>query len=921
MKRRHDFKHFFWLKLCLSIVLLTSINTIAQQNSIKYLSIRDATTIAIKTKEFKIDSLLNVLENEAKFIQLSNDLYDYAKWQYKNGTLEKAIEISKRCVQIIENLENFDEKIHKKVVNNLGFFYRKKRDYFNAYLIFKKLSGIGKIDSDTSDAYRLAGRSLQQLGDFYEAADYYERSLTVAKQIKNSQSFIISSIDASINYKEIGDFSSLDRGIEILNEAIKLANRTNDGLSVENRISRDNYFSLYNHLGNLYNDRIDFDFVKSKENYDKSLNLALAMKDPHLLTIVYNDLGFLYLHENKKEALHYLNKALKHQPDIETASIIYGNKSSYFLKLNNKEKALFNTQQSINVLTPVLINNFGNLPTKEAVSRSLYKYELLKGLMEKARIWLAFYDVNSTNSNDLFNALRTLKLADYLVDIIRFESNEQQSKLFWRKTASEIYSNAVKVCFYLNKPEEGFYFMEKNKGLLLLEDLSVRKQKEQLNLPDVINKRQLYLKTEILNCKVQLGNDSKQKDSTRLLLLKAKERYSNFIDSLETKYKLYFKKQKQDKVLSLNEVTALTDKNEVYVEYILGENDGFGMLISKTDIKFFKIKEYNKLLNLANEFRRILENPLETKKDNQVYHSVALSIYSRLFPESILEGLTNKKLIIIPDSYLQNMPFEALQTSKEPDSYFIKQNEINYAYSISFLHQNKKWKRENKNDFLGFAPINFSNGMSKLPLSKEEIMIGASLFLSDTFLYNKATKQNFIQNAENHTIIHIASHSNTTDIKNPWIVFDDEKLSLDELYLTKNTANLVVLSACKTSLGSLNEGEGVMSLARGFFNTGANSVMSTLWNTNDKSSSKILTEFYRQVKKGKTKSNALRIAKLNYINNHQLSEQSPYYWSSFVLIGDSGIIPLENNNTLFITLIFSAIFLILIYVLYKKLKY
>jgi CHAT domain-containing protein len=210
--------------------------------------------------------------------------------------------------------------------------------------------------------------------------------------------------------------------------------------------------------------------------------------------------------------------------------------------------------------------------------------------------------------------------------------------------------------------------------------------------------------------------------------------------------------------------------------------------------------------------------------------------------------------------------------------------------------------------------------MPSLLESKKEINYGASQFSSKTFLFKDATKQNFINNTKGNTILHLASHSNASDTNNPWIAFYDAKLTLDELYLTQNSADLVVLSACETSLGKLNQGEGVMSLARGFFNTGTNSVLSTLWNVNDKSSSKIITNFYKYVKKGKTKSEALRLAKLNYLKTHQLSELSPYYWSSFILIGDANHLSIQSNNTLLYSTLALFILLFISYLAYRKQK-
>ena len=89
---------------------------------------------------------------------------------------------------------------------------------------------------------------------------------------------------------------------------------------------------------------------------------------------------------------------------------------------------------------------------------------------------------------------------------------------------------------------------------------------------------------------------------------------------------------------------------------------------------------------------------------------------------------------------------------------------------------------------------------------------------------------------------------------------------------------------------------------------------------NDTATSEIMVEFYKQLKKGKTKSEALRFAKLNYFNKHKLSAQSPYYWASIVLIGDNQQMELsENNSPILIVIAVIGLLLITIF-LYKRKK-
>ncbi|MEO8933879.1 MAG: CHAT domain-containing protein, partial [Xanthomarina sp.] len=251
----------------------------------------------------------------------------------------------------------------------------------------------------------------------------------------------------------------------------------------------------------------------------------------------------------------------------------------------------------------------------------------------------------------------------------------------------------------------------------------------------------------------------------------------------------------------------------------------------------------------------------------------------------------------------------------ETTNYLIKTHTISYAYSMSYLKDNKKLNRQAKNNFLGFAPHSFNyDNLQSLPRSQSEIKTIETLITGESFMNLDATKSNFLNTINNYKIIHLSTHANANDSIAPWIAFKDDKLYLNELYTFKNQAELVVLNACKSSLGEINSGEGVFSLARGFFYSGANSVISSLWNVNDKSNQEITISFYKYLKKGKTKSAALRLAKLDYLEKHSLSEASPYYWSSLILIGDDSSMKVANYNWLQMLIISLLILISIIFI-------
>ena len=116
-----------------------------------------------------------------------------------------------------------------------------------------------------------------------------------------------------------------------------------------------------------------------------------------------------------------------------------------------------------------------------------------------------------------------------------------------------------------------------------------------------------------------------------------------------------------------------------------------------------------------------------------------------------------------------------------------------------------------------------------------------------------------------------------------------KEISMLDLSKTK----LVVLSSCSSALGSVNS-EGVYGLQRGLKLAGAESLLVSLWDVNDKSTELLMKEFYRQLLLGKTRREALLKAQeavRNYdgdMNDNDIGEYrtfaAPYYWAGFVLI-------------------------------------
>jgi CHAT domain-containing protein len=107
-----------------------------------------------------------------------------------------------------------------------------------------------------------------------------------------------------------------------------------------------------------------------------------------------------------------------------------------------------------------------------------------------------------------------------------------------------------------------------------------------------------------------------------------------------------------------------------------------------------------------------------------------------------------------------------------------------------------------------------------------------------------------------------------------------------DLYARPIPAEMVVLSACETSVGSYRFGQGVISLAKGFFQAGARSVAATLWSVDDAKNAELMRLFFREIKNGLAKDEALQRAKVTYLETHPHDEANPVYWAAVTVYGD-----------------------------------
>ncbi len=111
----------------------------------------------------------------------------------------------------------------------------------------------------------------------------------------------------------------------------------------------------------------------------------------------------------------------------------------------------------------------------------------------------------------------------------------------------------------------------------------------------------------------------------------------------------------------------------------------------------------------------------------------------------------------------------------------------------------------------------------------------------------------------------------------------DGFLRLSEVMGLKMNSDIVALTACQTGLGRRISGEGVMGMGRAFQYAGAKTVLMSLWSVAEASSVKLVESFFRHLKEGKSKLEALRLAR-NEIREGGYDH--PFFWAPFILVGE-----------------------------------
>ncbi len=188
----------------------------------------------------------------------------------------------------------------------------------------------------------------------------------------------------------------------------------------------------------------------------------------------------------------------------------------------------------------------------------------------------------------------------------------------------------------------------------------------------------------------------------------------------------------------------------------------------------------------------------------------------------------------------------------------------------------------------------FGNPDGTLPGAGEEASALKDIFPGSKVFLNADATTDRLKGVQAPSVayLHFATHGILDDDprKSYLTMAGGKKLSITDIVGYQldgpgSDLNLATLSACETALGGPNhDGSDLRGLANAFSLAGCRSVVASLWSVEDQSTRNLMVEFYKGLKEGKTKAEAIRLAQCRLLAQEKYNH--PFFWAPFILIGD-----------------------------------
>jgi CHAT domain-containing protein/tetratricopeptide (TPR) repeat protein len=362
--------------------------------------------------------------------------------------------------------------------------------------------------------------------------------------------------------------------------------------------------------------------------------------------------------------------------------------------------------------------------------------------------------------------------------------------------------------------------------------------------------------------------------------------------------------------------------DEAVLLYHVGDGASWAFLLTRDGLSVATLPGQAALRRQVDELRGLLGQPRVLGA--AAYAAAARAAFDTLLRPALSGRPRLRRLRVVPDGPLWEIPFEALLTGPATSARFADLPYVVRRYTVAYQASAAGTPAAAavagaRPDLVAFADPTFPAdlatraevamvtravfregerfSLARLPCAQREAREVAALFGAGTSSVHlgEAARESVVKadpRVARARYLLFSTHallSETMPSQSSLVLsltgdgHEDGLLQAQEIDALSLDVDLVVLSGCETGLGDNVRGEGLLGLARAFFHAGARRLVASLWKVSDCSTADLTVDLFRQMRGQPDAAEALRAAKLRLLARPAYAH--PYYWAPFVVLG------------------------------------
>jgi CHAT domain-containing protein/tetratricopeptide (TPR) repeat protein len=746
----------------------------------------------------------------------------------------------------------------------------------SALAIFKRSGNVLRL----ADAYGSRGSVYKVVGEYKKSikAFKYADSIYLEEKVDGYRKNILNNI--AVTYFNQGDYNKTYEYLEMSGDLLSKNLMNEDFILYKANVAECFYY--LKRTAEAKKMFLEFYPEASKRNLNRmSSSMALS-------------LGMIYFDENNLEkAADYFEQSRKYAEASKERSklidaLLYLGKID--VKQSQFEKAEPKFQQAI------------------AITKS---YNIASGWEAYYEMGLLFY--NQSNFDSCITYFRTaVNLLNRYTENVY--GDDKAKKLFNNDPKkSDLYFKLAFAYSKTGKPEEAFAFANLS-SLAGLKDLGGG------GLVPGFEKEAEELEKKKQKANALRASASKQTGQAKVEILKqlqvAEKDYSNFLMGLvkkDEKFNSYYPQEANPS--SFYKYKGELPDDVAVVLFMLNNNNLMTFTLTNEALSINVDSLNREISGIVNAFALLSSKPgkgtgteaiqlrAEARDEEDVPVNISFVDASDMLYQVLIGSVydkikTKKRICIIPNGKLSNLPFQCLgqKTAGGKFKFFIEDHGLFYTNDIGIFAKSRTSVPE-KTDMKSFAAFGVLDDKLKHNITEvKEIgrIIGSE---KTVFADARATERQAKSSLVEKKYLHFATHgvlNYSEDYTLSYLKFlpdqdtsegNNGKLTILEIQeMPLKGVNLVTLSACETGVSQQLAQSWNLSPANAFILRGAQSAVASLWKVDDEATSILMNEFYANLNKKMDKVDALRLAQVKLSNNPKYTH--PFYWGAFVLYGE-----------------------------------